>query len=60
MSHRLGLIAGGGDLPFEIARAAADRSVLALGFPGITDPRLAEVVDRLVWRPPGARGSSPW
>lgn len=54
VSHRLGLIAGGGDLPFEIARAAGGRAVLALGFPGITDPRLEGVVDELVWRAPGA------
>lgn len=57
MSDRLGLIAGGGTLPFEIARAARPRPVLALGFPGITDPRLEEEVDELVWRAPGAVAS---
>jgi hypothetical protein len=51
----LGLIAGSGGLPLEIARAARrrGRGVLALGFPGHTDPGLAELVAELVWLSPG-------
>jgi len=54
VSDRLGLIAGGGRLPLEIGRAAHARSVLAVGFPGITDPGLADVAGELVWHPLGA------
>lgn len=50
MADRLGLIAGGGDLPLEIARAARGRAVFAVGFPGITDPALADRVDALSWQ----------
>jgi len=51
----LGLIAGSGSLPLEIARAARrrGRGVLALGFPGHTDERLAGEVPEVVWLAPG-------
>lgn len=54
MSERVGLIAGGGRLPLEIARAAQGRHLCAVGFPGITDPDLGACVDDLHWRPLGA------
>lgn len=51
----LGLIAGSGSLPLEIARAARRRGrfVLALGFPGLTDASLSGLVAELVWLSPG-------
>jgi len=47
----LGLIAGDGRLPAEIARAARDRGsrVLAVAFRGLSDPNLASQVDALHW-----------
>lgn len=47
----LGLIAGDGRLPFEVARSArrAGRRVCAVGYPGITDPDLEKEVDALDW-----------
>ncbi|MCH2187985.1 UDP-2,3-diacylglucosamine diphosphatase LpxI [Myxococcota bacterium] len=57
MSGRLGLIAGAGRLPLEIAQSVRDRSVLAIGYRGMTDPRLAEAVDELAWEPLGALGA---
>jgi DUF1009 family protein len=47
----LGLIAGDGGLPLEIAHsaAAAGRKVLAIAFEGVTDPQLAEEVAELRW-----------
>jgi DUF1009 family protein len=54
VSDRLGLIAGGGRLPLEIARAAGGRPVHAVAFPGITDPDLGAVVDEVDWQPLGA------
>lgn len=47
----LGLIAGRGRLPLDVARAARRRgvSVAAVAFPGDTDPALAETVERIVW-----------
>ncbi len=50
MADRLGLIAGGGDLPLEIARAAQGRAVFAVGFPGITDPALSDRVEAMSWQ----------
>ncbi len=52
----LGLIAGGGGLPFELARAARERGrrVQAVAFPGTTDPRLAREVHGVAWHAPGA------
>ena len=57
MSGRLGLIAGAGLLPIEIAQSVRGRSVLAIGYRGMTDPRLAEAVDELAWEPLGALGA---
>jgi len=47
----LGLVAGRGRLPFEIARAARGRGMrlAAVGFRGDTDPALARAVDQLTW-----------
>ncbi|MFT5444789.1 MAG: DUF1009 family protein [Myxococcota bacterium] len=47
----LGLIAGDGQLPFEVARAAANAGhrVCAIGYPGITDPELENAVDAFHW-----------
>jgi DUF1009 family protein len=55
----VGLVAGRGSLPFEVARAARRRGrrVAAVGFPGETDPRLAECVDSLAWARPGEVGA---
>jgi UDP-2,3-diacylglucosamine hydrolase len=49
--ERLGLIAGSGSLPLHVAREAASRGhgVIAIGFPGITDPALEASVKELVW-----------
>ena len=57
MSDRLGLIAGAGDLPLEIAQTVRDRGVLAIGYRGVTDPRLEQAVDELTWQVPGAIGT---
>ncbi len=57
MSGRLGLIAGAGRLPLEIAQSVRDRRVLAIGYHGMTDPRLADAVDELAWEPLGALGA---
>jgi hypothetical protein len=48
----LGLIAGSRSLPLELARYARAQGVkriVAVGFPGETDPALAELVDDLIW-----------
>jgi hypothetical protein len=47
----LGLVAGDGALPAEIALAASKRGheVTAIGFHGITNPALADCVDQLEW-----------
>lgn len=47
----LGLVAGAGRLPFEVARGAreAGRRVVAVAFEGFADPALAGVVDALHW-----------
>jgi DUF1009 family protein len=58
VADRLGLIAGGGDLPLEIARAAQGRAVFAVGFPGITDPALSDLVDALSWQTLGRVSST--
>jgi UDP-2,3-diacylglucosamine hydrolase len=49
--ERLGLIAGSGSLPLHVAQEAANRrhEVVAIGFPGITDPALEAGVKELVW-----------
>jgi len=48
---RIGLVAGCGLLPREAARTlrAAGAAVCALAFEGLTDPALADEVDRLEW-----------
>ena len=55
----IGLVAGSGALPLEVARAAQRRSrrVAAVGFPGATDRRLADWVDSLTWVRPGEVGA---
>lgn len=47
----LGLIAGDGSLPFEVARTARHegRKVCAVGFHGTTDPGLESEVDGMSW-----------
>jgi UDP-2,3-diacylglucosamine hydrolase len=48
----IGIIAGNRSLPLELARQARQmgvRRIVAVGFEGETDPRLAEAVDELVW-----------
>jgi DUF1009 family protein len=49
--RHLGLIAGEGQFPFLLARAARDRqiSVTAIGINGITSPDLAQEVDAMYW-----------
>jgi len=49
--ERIGLIAGGGQLPFLFAKAARERglSVIAVGHKGETDPALAAEVERFTW-----------
>ncbi len=58
-NRRLGLVAGRGLLPLEVARAArrVGRSVAAVGFPDETDPRVAENADSLAWVRPGEVGA---
>lgn len=48
----LGIIAGKGAYPFELARSARKQGIprlFAVGFKGETDPALAREVDELVW-----------
>ncbi len=47
----LGLIAGEGELPVVMARAArrSGHEVQAIGYHGITDPNLADAVDGIEW-----------
>src|SRR5687767_8961048 len=47
----LGLIAGEGQFPFLLAKAARDRniSVTAIGLNGITSPELGREVDAMHW-----------
>lgn len=47
----LGLIAGDGILPLEVAKGAtaSGHRVCAIGYPGITDPTLEAEVDHLTW-----------
>ena len=51
----IGLVAGSGQLPLELARAARGhgRRVVAVGFPDATDRGLADCVDALTWVRPG-------
>jgi hypothetical protein len=47
----LGIIAGEGEFPFRVARAARNRNILvtAIGIKGITPPSLAAEVDQMHW-----------
>jgi DUF1009 family protein len=47
----VGLVAGAGRLPFEVARGARrmGRRVVAVAFHGFADPALADEVDALQW-----------
>ncbi len=49
--HSLGLIAGNGIFPLEVARAARRRRVRVIAVAHLheTDPRLAELADEIVW-----------
>lgn len=52
MSSGLGLIAGNREFPLLLARSARREGVgklIAVGFRGITSPKLARFVDELVW-----------
>lgn len=51
MTELLGLIAGDGDFPLEIARGAQRRGrrVHAVGFHGLTRPELGGIADELTW-----------
>ncbi|TFG94585.1 MAG: hypothetical protein E4H11_06475, partial [Myxococcales bacterium] len=55
----LGLVAGSGQLPLELARAARRRGqlVAAVAFPDTTEQGLAECVDSLTWVRPGEVGA---
>ena len=59
MQRPLGLIAGLGTFPFEVARAArrAGDRVLAAGVRGLTEPALEHEVDELHWFHLGELGS---
>lgn len=54
----IGLIAGDGQLPVEIARAAAKRgrAVVVVAFPEVTDPALAGDASEIAWLGPGEVG----
>jgi DUF1009 family protein len=58
-SEVLGLIAGRGSLPLEVARSARGRGrpVAAIGFHGQTDPKLAEEAE-ITWLYPGEVGAA--
>jgi hypothetical protein len=60
LDRPLGLIAGEGALPREIARAAgaAGRDVVAVAFHALSDPDLAADVARIVWLSPGEVGEA--
>lgn len=49
--ERVGLIAGGGDLPFHVAEEAASRGyeVVAIAFPGFTSPEMDDRVAETLW-----------
>ncbi|WP_040547457.1 LpxI family protein [Pedosphaera parvula] len=51
-SHTLGIIAGNRSLPLIFARQARSmgiKKLVAVGFENETDPKLAELVDELIW-----------
>jgi hypothetical protein len=55
----LGLLAGRGRLPLDLARAARARGlrIRAVGFPGLTDPQLEHEVEKLAWLDLGQLGA---
>jgi DUF1009 family protein len=55
----VGIVAGGGRLPFEIARGAraAGRRVVAVALDGLADPALGAAVDAITWVAPGELGA---
>jgi len=55
----IGIVAGSGQLPLEVARAARRRGrrVAAVAFPDATDRGLADCVDSLTWVRPGEVGA---
>ncbi|MEE8580860.1 MAG: UDP-2,3-diacylglucosamine diphosphatase LpxI [Myxococcota bacterium] len=59
MPERLGLIAGDGSFPIEVAREARGRNrfVVAVAFRGVTDPALEAHVDRIHWLALGELGA---
>ena len=48
---KIGIIAGAGHLPLHVAYEAAGRSyrVVAIAFPGFTDPAIENLVDEIFW-----------
>ena len=55
MGSSVGLVAGFGRLPFELARGARRRGrrVAAVALEGFADPKLADAVDACTWLPVG-------
>ncbi len=49
--EKLGIIAGAGHLPLHMAHEALDRGyqVVAIAFPGFTDPTVGDQVERVFW-----------
>ena len=59
MDHPLGLIAGNNAYPLILAheaRAAGVKGIVAVGFTGETDPKLAKLVDEIEWMRVGQLG----
>jgi len=56
----LGLIAGDGELPRAIARAASlrGRALVAVAFPDVTDPGAVEAASEVAWLGPGQVGAA--
>jgi DUF1009 family protein len=59
LTQPLGIVAGDGCFPLEIARAVRSRGrpVVAIGFRGLTDPALEPAVDALHWLRLGELGA---
>ncbi len=49
--NSVGIIAGSGDLPLHVAGEASQRGlhVVAIGFPGFTDPSMESMVHEILW-----------
>jgi UDP-2,3-diacylglucosamine hydrolase len=58
--ERLGIIAGSGTLPIHVAKEALDRGyeVVAIAFPGITDPGMDRHAKEVVWLKLGQIGKA--